>query len=202
MAGQEQNKRLGWALVGLGVVMLGAAYASVPLYQLFCQVTGFGGTAQRAAALPQQVSERSVTVSFNADVAPDLPWTIKPVDNNLTVRLGEVTISHYKVINNSNQNLVGTAAHNVQPERVGAYFNKVECFCYTEQLLRPGESKELPVTFFIDPDMAQDAAMADVQAVTLSYTFYLAKDQSLAKIETEAVAGAGNSKTITTRGLP
>ncbi len=193
MRGAEQNKKLGWALVGLGVAMLAAAYASVPLYQLFCQVTGFGGTAQRAAALPQSISERSVTLSFNADVANDLPWTFKPPADKLTLRLGEAVTTHYHVVNNSKHTLVGTAAHNVQPERLGGYFNKVECFCYTEQVLQPGESRDMPVTLFIDPAMAEDRAMDDVQAVTLSYTFFLAKDQSKA---------AKSAAIPNTRGLP
>lgn len=193
MRGSSQNKKLGWALVGLGVLMLGAAYAAVPLYQLFCQVTGFGGMTKRATALPQTVSERSVSLSFNADVATDLPWTFKPAANTLPVRLGEAMVTSYKVVNNSNQTLVGTAAYNVQPERVGAYFNKVECFCYTEQVLQPGESRDMTVTLFLDPAMAEDRAMDDVQAVTLSYTFFLAKDQSKA-VKSAAVENS--------RGLP
>lgn len=193
MRGREQNKKLGWALVGLGAFMLAAAYASVPLYQLFCQVTGFGGTALRAAAVPQTVSDRSVSLSFNADVATDLPWTFKAPADKLTLHLGEAVTTRYHVVNNSNQTLVGTATHNVQPERVGTYFNKVECFCYTEQVLQPGESREMPVTLFLDPAMAEDRAMDDVQAVTLSYTFFLAKDQSKA---------AKSAAIPNTRGLP
>jgi cytochrome c oxidase assembly protein subunit 11 len=181
--------------VKLGLVvglMLAASFASVPFYRLFCQLTGFGGTAQRVAQVPdvKQVSTRMVTVTMNADVAPDLPWEFKPLDKTITVRVGEPVTTHYHVKNLSQKILVGTASHNIQPDRVAAYFDKVECFCFTEQILQAGESRDLPVTFFIDPDLAADKAQNDVQAITLSYTFFLAKDQSKAKLPIASVAAA------------
>ncbi len=183
MSASPQNSRMAIKLVILVVVMLVASFAAVPFYRLFCQLTGFGGTAQRVAQLPEgdQISQRSVTVTFNADTSPDLPWSFKPEQGTITARLGEPFTVHYRVTNNSQQAWVGTATHNIQPDRVAPYFNKVECFCFVEQVLQAGETRQMPVTFFLDPDMAKDTALGDVQAVTLSYTFFAAKDQTKAK---------------------
>lgn len=184
MARSTTNNRLAMKLVLLVGFMLAASFAAVPFYRLFCQLTGFGGIAQRADAAPsaEKISARTVTVSFNADTAPDLPWDFKPAENTITVKLGAPFTTHYTVTNRSDQPIVGTATHNVQPERAAPWFNKVECFCFQEQVLQPGETRDMPVNFFIDPDMITDRALDDVQAVTLSYTFFLAKDQSKAKL--------------------
>lgn len=179
----DKNRVLALKLAAVALLMVGASFAAVPFYRLFCQLTGFGGTAVRATAAPAVVAEtgRSVTVSLNADIAPDLPWSFKPEANNLVTPLGVPVTTRYRVTNNSGKAVVGTATHNVQPDKAAPYFNKVECFCYTEQVLQAGESRELTVTFFVDPDMAQDRALDDVTNLTLSYTFFLAKDQSKAQ---------------------
>jgi cytochrome c oxidase assembly protein subunit 11 len=179
------NRKLAITLLVLVGLMLALSFAAVPFYRLFCQLTGFGGTAQRVAALPDPAKQtaRSVSVTFNADTAADLPWHFtKPQPSTITVRLGEAVTTQFHVMNTGSQPLVGTATHNVQPERVAPWFNKVECFCFQEMVLQPGESRDLPVTFFLDADMATDATLKDIEAVTLSYTFFLAKDQSKAKV--------------------
>jgi len=183
MSGSPRNSRLAIKLLLLVGIMLAASFAAVPFYRLFCQLTGFGGTAQRVAQMPagEQISARSMTVTFNADLSPDLPWSFKPEQGTITTHLGEPVTVKYRVTNNSQQIIVGTATHNIQPDRAAPYFDKVECFCFTEQVLQPGETRELPVTFFFDPDLAADKALNDVQAVTLSYTFFMAKDQTKAK---------------------
>ena len=157
------------ALVG-GMVSL--AYASVPLYRLFCQVTGFGGTTQRVANSSTAVLDRTVTVRFDANTAPGLPWTFEPITKPLTVKLGETAIATYRATNTSTLTTVGTAAYNVVPDQAGVFFNKLACFCFTEQTLAPGQSVEMPVQFFVDPAMATDADGRRVNEITLSYTFF------------------------------
>jgi cytochrome c oxidase assembly protein subunit 11 len=181
---RDPNRKLALKLGLLVALMLGAAFAAVPFYRLFCQLTGFGGIAQRAEALPPATAalDRTMTIAFNADVAPDLPWEFVPATRSLNFRVGEPITTHYTVTNRSDRTLVGTATHNVQPELLAPWFNKVECFCYQEQVLKPGESKDMPLTFFVDPDIVKDPDMKGVEAVALSYTFFLAQDQSRAKL--------------------
>ncbi|HJQ58441.1 MAG TPA: cytochrome c oxidase assembly protein [Vineibacter sp.] len=154
------------------VAMVGLAYASVPLYELFCRVTGFGGTTQVAAAAPGRVLERTVTVRFDASRDGNLPWKFEPLQRQVTVRLGEEALIHYRASNLSQRPIVGTATFNVTPDLAGPWFNKIQCFCFNEQLLMPGESVDMPVTFFIDPDMAKDRKYDKVVTITLSYTFF------------------------------
>lgn len=153
------------------VMMVALSFAAVPLYRLFCQVTGFAGTTQVAASAPGAIGSEVVTVRFDANVAPNLAWQFvapKPVD----MRLGEERLVAFKATNISNEPLLGTATFNVTPLQIGKYFSKIECFCFTEQLLLPGESKEFPVSFFVDPSIAEDDDGKDVTAITLSYTFF------------------------------
>ncbi|MFM9843424.1 MAG: cytochrome c oxidase assembly protein [Dongiaceae bacterium] len=185
----RRNRLVVGGLVGLVIAMGGLAFASVPLYRLFCQVTGYGGATQRAEAAPQAVPGKTITVRFNADIAPDLPWTFQPMQQEVTLEIGATGLAFYRVHNNSNMRLVGSATFNVTPYDVGFYFNKLECFCFQEQLLEPGQSAELPVTFFVDPEILKDAATEDVQTVTLSYTFFLAPDQSGAQ---QKISDAGD----------
>jgi cytochrome c oxidase assembly protein subunit 11 len=165
------------------VAMVGAAYASVPLYRAFCRVTGFGGTTQRvdlsAQAMPQ-ARDRWVTVSFDGNVEPGLPWDFAPDLKNMRVRLGDVVIVAFHARNRGGKTLVGTSTFNVQPDKAGSYFDKVQCFCFTRQTLKAGETVELPVQFFVDPALADDRQTDDVRNITLSYTFFQAKDQSAA----------------------
>jgi len=173
---QRANKRLGLTLVGIVAGMVGAAYASVPLYQLFCQVTGYGGTTQVAEALPEQVGERVITVRFNSDVDPHLPWAFQPVERQMTLKVGESGLAFFRAENLSDQAFVGTATFNVTPLKAGPYFNKVQCFCFTEQQLAAGASIDMPVSFFVDPAIEEDPNLQEVTTITLSYTFFVDED--------------------------
>ena len=156
----------------LVAVMVGAAYASVPLYRLFCQVTGFDGTPRIANAPSTQVLDKTVDIRFDANVAPGLAWRFEPARNTLQVRIGENTLAFYRATNLSDRPLRGTATYNVLPEQAAPFFNKLECFCFKEQLLQPGETLEMPVSFFIDPQIVGDKDAHGVRHITLSYTFY------------------------------
>ena len=158
--------------VGVSVAMLGAAYAAVPLYRIFCQVTGFGGTTPRAEQAPGQVSDKTIVVRFDANTSTKLDWAFHPVTVPLTVKIGEQAMAHYEAKNLSNVPLTGSAVFNVTPPTAGAYFNKIQCFCFTEQTLKPGESADMPVVFFVDPDILNDPDTAGIKEITLSYTFY------------------------------
>ncbi|MBT4490611.1 MAG: cytochrome c oxidase assembly protein [Rhodospirillaceae bacterium] len=162
------------ALVAAGVVvgMVGMAYAAVPLYQMFCQVTGFGGTTQVSAAAPDEIGERIVTVRFNADTAREMPWNFRPQQRAITLRVGEQALAVYEASNPSDRRIVGSATFNVTPAKAGAYFNKIECFCFTEQALTPGQRVDMPVSFFVDPAISDDPNLDDVKTITLSYTFF------------------------------
>lgn len=178
------------ALVG---GMIGLAYASVPLYRLFCQVTGFGGTTQRIAAASPTVIDRTVTVRFDANVAPGLEWQFEPVTKPLTVRLGETAIATYRATNHGATTSVGTAAYNVVPEQSGVFFNKLACFCFTEQTLAPGQSIDMPVQFFVDPAMAKDSDGHRIKDITLSYTFFpVAASKKSVAVGNADAKGRGN----------
>ncbi len=163
--------------------MTGLAFASVPLYRLFCQVTGYGGTNQVAETAPGQVFERRITVRFNADVNPKLPWHFQPLERAVTLRVGEPGLAFYRAVNLTDQPVRGTATFNVTPLKAGQYFNKTQCFCFDEQRLEAGEAVEMGVSFFIDPAILEDRNLDDVTTVTLSYTFFRS-------LEDEADAGS------------
>ena len=157
------------------VIAMGAlAFASVPLYRLFCQVTGYGGTTMKAEVAPtaEQVLDQTVTVRFDANVSGGLAWQFEPVDRVVTVKIGETAVVHYRAKNPTDQPLTGSATYNVTPDQAGIFFNKLACFCFTEQLLEPGQSIDMPVQFFIDPAMATDKDGRRIHTITLSYTFY------------------------------
>src|SRR5499426_971850 len=156
----------------LVVGMVGAAYAAVPLYNWFCKTTGFGGTTQVSEKAPDHVLGRTLTIRFDSNVAPGLPWRFQPEQNQIQVRIGEVVTAHYKVINEAARDVSGQASYNVSPPTVGGYFNKINCFCFTEQRLKAGETREMAVVFYIDPALAQDADQAGLDTITLSYSFY------------------------------
>ena len=166
------NRRVAVALAGVVVAMAGAAYAAVPLYDLFCRVTGFGGTTQVAAAAPETVGERVFTIRFNADVDPKLPWAFQPVERSMTVKVGESGLAFFRAENLASRQTAGTATFNVTPLKAGQYFNKVQCFCFTEQRLAAGDSIEMPVSFFVDPAIVDDPNLDEVKTITLSYTFF------------------------------
>jgi cytochrome c oxidase assembly protein subunit 11 len=153
-------------------VMVGAAYAAVPLYDWFCRTTGFGGRTQVATSAPAQALGRSITVRFDANVAPGLPWRFVPEKNYVNVRIGEMLTVNYSVTNLAARETVGQASYNVTPPTTGAYFQKINCFCFTEQTMKPGETREMPVVFYVDPALAQDAEQNGLNTITLSYTYF------------------------------
>jgi cytochrome c oxidase assembly protein subunit 11 len=159
-------------------LMVGAAYASVPLYNWFCRVTGFNGTTQVATSAPGMVLDHKITVRFDANTGPGLPWRFEPEQKTIEVRLGEVVTVNYLVINETARPITASAAYNVTPLTMGAYFQKINCFCFTEQTLKAGEKREMPVVFYIDPAMAKDADGATANTITLSYTFYPQREPS------------------------
>jgi cytochrome c oxidase assembly protein subunit 11 len=178
---QQRNLRVLMMLVGVVAGMTGLAYASVPLYRLFCQVTGFGGTPQRVAAAPIEISDRTVRVTFTADVAAGLGWKFQPLQRNLELKVGENKLAYYVAENLESGPVTGRATFNVSPEIFGPYFSKIECFCFTEQTLQPGQRIEMPVSFFIDPAVLDDPALKKLNDVTLSYTFFRAADDGAAE---------------------
>lgn len=159
-------------LAGLGVCsMTGLGFASVPLYRLFCQVTGLNGTTQRGLAAPG-ATNRQVRVDFDSNVAPKLPWNFKPVERSQTVTIGARNMAFFTATNNSDHDITGSATFNVSPAQAGYYFTKIQCFCFNEQTLKPGETVRMPVIFFVDPKMLKDPDAKDINTITLSYTFY------------------------------
>lgn len=192
MVHPARNLRVALLSVGVVAGMVGLTYASVPLYRLFCQVTGFGGTTQRAEAAPQKTIDKLVSVRFDANTSGGLTWNFHPVQTVMKVKFGEQNMAYYKATNKSDRTVTGTAVFNVTPPQAGAYFNKIQCFCFTEQTLKPGESVEMPVTFFVDPDMLQDPDAVSVDEITLSYTFYPVDKP---KAVSEAPAAASGSVT-------
>ena len=158
--------------------MVGLAYASVPFYDWFCRVTGFGGRPQIATAAPQGPLGRAITVRFDANVTGGLPWRFAPEQNAIQARIGEVVTVNYVAQNLSARETVGQAAYNVAPSTTGAYFQKINCFCFTEQRLAPGERREMPVVFYVDPALANDAELHDLNTITLSYSFYAVREQA------------------------
>lgn len=152
--------------------MVGAAYAAVPFYNWFCKTTGFGGTTQVAEKAPDHILGRTLTIRFDSNVTPGLPWKFQPEQNEIQVRIGEVATVHYKVVNEAAREIVGQASYNVSPPTVGAYFDKINCFCFTEQRLKAGETRDMVVVFYVDPSIVKDHDQDDLNTITLSYTFY------------------------------
>jgi len=168
----RSNRRVGLIAAALVVGMTGMAFAAVPLYRIFCQVTGFAGTTQRAEAAAGAVENATITVRFDSNVNPDLPWKFHQVQNTQTLKIGEQGMAYYKATNLSDKPVTGTATFNVTPDIAGSYFNKIECFCFTEQLLEAGQSMDMPVIYFIDPAILDDPRASRISEITLSYTFY------------------------------
>ncbi len=177
----RKNAQTGALAIFGALAMLGLGYASVPLYDLFCRVTGFGGTTQvaseadanRAAAL---ATTRDISIRFDASTARDVPWEFRPSQSTDTVRIGQRDIATYVARNNSSEPVTGTATFNVEPAQAGIYFNKIQCFCFTEQTLAPGQEVNMPVLYYVDPAILDDEVIGDIEQITLSYTFHRAID--------------------------
>ncbi len=173
MSLDRRNGVVGAIVGALAVAMVGASFAAVPLYRLFCQATGYGGTTQVAAAAPGAAGDgRTFTIIFDANVAQHMPWEFNPSQRQVTVQAGEEGLAFYVAHNPTDRVVAGQAAFNVTPLTAGKYFSKVQCFCFEEQVLAPGQTEEMGVAFFVDPSILKDRNMADVRTITLSYTFY------------------------------
>jgi cytochrome c oxidase assembly protein subunit 11 len=179
MAGATLRRRNGATVLLLAMVVVGMAglsFASVPLYWLFCQATGYGGTTQRAQEAPKKASDAVITVRFDAETAPDLAWEFRPVVPEIQVHPGEEREVLFRAVNRGSEPVTGTATYNVTPTKAGIYFDKLQCFCFTEQLLTPGESRDMGVVFFVDPDVLSDPGTSELRTITLSYTMFRAPE--------------------------
>jgi len=186
--GRKRSTQQALYLTAVVVGMVGITYASVPLYRMFCQATGFGGTVQRVKSVEEKIRDsedseqaqaarnRVITVDFNADVTDGMPWTFRPTQRSIQVRPGESALAFYTAHNISDQAITGVSTYNVTPQAAGLYFNKIQCFCFEEQLLRPGEKIDMPVFFYVDPEFATDARLKGVDNLTLSYTFFMVEE--------------------------
>lgn len=179
----KELKRRARPFVLIAAGMLGLAYASVPLYDLFCRVTGFGGTPQERTELAETVLDRTIEVRFDASKGKDMPWEFKPLVNTVEIRIGETGLAFYEAYNPTDRPITGSAAFNVAPYSMGGYFVKVDCFCFVEQTLEPGERVRMPVTYYVDPEMIDDPEAEGVKTVTLSYTMYEQETETRAALD-------------------
>jgi len=177
MARRATTATVGAALAAVAA-MVGLVAASVPLYRAFCRAVGLGGTPQVAAAAPARASARTIAVRFDATVARGLNWRFEPQQREIRVHLGEQSLALFSATNKSSEPVVGTATFNVTPDKAGRYFDKIQCFCFSEQRIEPGASVDLPVTFFVDPAIADDPNTAEIGTITLSYTFFRKRERS------------------------
>ena len=171
----HQNKQLLLSILLLILSMALLSFAAVPIYNLFCKATGFGGTTQRAQASSAHIGTKNITIHFDANIAPDLQWEFRPKHNKTEIITGETTLIFYYAKNLSNQDIIGTAIYNVTPVKAGKYFNKIHCFCFEEQLLKANAESNMPVAFFIDPEIEKDPDTKDITDITLSYSFFRIK---------------------------
>ena len=201
MTGQEpgsgpgENKVVAIACAAFFAGMIGMSYAAVPLYRIFCQVTGYGGTTQRVEQASDRILDREITVRFDANTAGGLPWDFTPVRRDIEMKIGETAQVFYAAKNLFGTATGGRATFNVTPQFAGAYFNKMECFCFTDTELAPGETMEMPVVFFVDPDIVDAPEMNDLTSITLSYTFFPIDGEepvALGKLETTADNNPGD----------
>jgi len=175
MSTRDHNRNLRKTVIPLVGVILGMAsmaWAAIPLYDAFCRVTGFGGTTQVSDAGSDRVLDRTVTIRFDASTVRDMPWEFRPAQTTMEIRIAETVLAFYEAFNPTDRVVAGTASYNVAPFSVGGYFTKVDCFCFTEQVLQPGERVQMPVTFYVDPEIVDDPETERVNTITLSYTFY------------------------------
>ena len=175
---KAQNKKVIFLITFVGMLMLSLSYAAVPLYDIFCRVTGFGGTTQIASSAPGSIGHPNINIRFESNITDSLNWDFYSKTKTVKIPMGEEKTIYYFAKNLSDEPIVGTATFNVTPAKAGQYFMKIDCFCFVEQLLNPGESMNMPVTFFIDPDLYKDENVQEVNEITLSYTFMKSMDQS------------------------
>lgn len=168
----RRNGRLALGLIGVALTMVSLSFAAVPFYSWFCKTTGFGGTPQVASASTGEVLDQTISIRFDANVDPGMPWEFRPVQNQMTLRIGATGMAYFEAYNPTDKTITGSAAYNVAPDVAGAYFTKIQCFCFTEQTLKPHERVEMPVTFYVDPQLTRDADTSQVREIILSYTFY------------------------------
>ena len=176
MENAAKNRKTALIVSSVVAGMVAMSFAAVPAYRAFCQVTGWGGTTQRAEAEAGRTLERQITVRFDATVSQGLPWTFKPEQPSQTLHIGETGLAFYEAENLTGKPVTGRATFNVSPAKAGIYFKKIECFCFTEQTLQPGEKVSMPVTYFVDPALADDKNLDEVQTITLAYTFFVWDD--------------------------
>lgn len=175
----DKNAKMLMTIMGVVVLMVGLSFASVPLYDMFCRVTGFGGTTMVSDKLPDEIKERTVKIHFDTNTSRNMNWDFKPEKYEETVKLGQQGLIAFVAKNNSRVPTAGTALYNVTPAKVGKYFQKIQCFCFAEQILSPGQEMQMPVLFYVDPKLDDDPTMEDVKTITLSYTFFPAESQEL-----------------------
>jgi len=185
---RPSNRTFGITLAAVAAAMVGVAFASVPLYRLFCAVTGYGGTPQIGASVAPGAVRQQIAVRFNADTNPNLPWDFAPVQAEIRLPLGDEQLAFYTARNRADTPVTGVALYNVTPDTAGKYFHKTACFCFNQQTLAPGEAKQFPLSFWVDPAIAKDPNTADIHTITLSYTFFRTLDDAA---KSGALAQAG-----------
>ncbi|MEC9347020.1 MAG: cytochrome c oxidase assembly protein [Pseudomonadota bacterium] len=184
----RRHKVMAWSCVVVVGLMVGLSFAAVPLYDLFCRVTGYGGTTQRAESGADHLGKQMMTVQFDASTARDMPWQFRPEQREVRLRTGETGMAFYRASNPTDRAITGTATFNVSPPKVGLYFVKLECFCFTEQTLEPGQSVDMPVQFYVDPEIENDPNAREVKTITLSYTFFVKPaDEARKEVRVSAV---------------
>ena len=183
----NRNNRLALRLIGVVVVMGALAWAAVPFYSWFCRTTGYAGTTNVAERGSDVVLDETVTIRFDANVAQGMEWEFRPMQNEMTLRIGETGLAFYEAYNPTDRVIAGTASYNVSPDLAGYYFDKIECFCFTEQVLQPGERAEMPVSFYVDPEIVKDRDAGRIRYITLSYTFY---ESDLPQVQAQAAPPA------------
>lgn len=167
-----ENGKLAVTLLAIVISMVGLSFAAVPFYSWFCKTTGYGGTPQVASAATGEILDQTISIRFDANVDPGMPWEFKPVEREMTLRIGETGLAFFEAYNPTDHTIAGSAAYNVSPDIAGAYFTKIQCFCFTQQVLKAGERVQMPVTFYVDPEITRDVNTEQVRHITLSYTFY------------------------------
>ncbi len=167
-----ENGKLAVTLLAIVISMVGLSFAAVPFYSWFCKTTGFAGTPQVASATTGEILDQTITIRFDANVDAGMPWEFKPVAREMTLRIGETGLAFFEAYNPTDHAIAGTASYNVSPDIAGAYFTKIQCFCFTQQVLKAGERVQMPVTFYVDPEITRDVNTEQVRHITLSYTFY------------------------------